>query len=276
MARSGLLFRARRFRRGLSGAFAGLLLAASMGTTGVGAAEPVTMFAAASTGAALEEVARLYEQQGGERVAIVTAATSSLARQIAAGAPADLFLSAFPDWMDFLEERGHTDAATRRALLGNTLVLVAPRGSPLDLDMNLDIEPGFPLAAALGDSRLVMGDPDHVPAGIYGKQALIALGVWPDLSRRVVRTGDVVAALAFVARGEVAAGIVYETDARRSEKVRIVGRFGADTHAPIRYDLALIRERAGAAQSRFYDFLLSPAAGTVFERHGFVFRPGAE
>ncbi len=272
MARSGLLFRAGRFRRGLSGAFAGLLLAASMGTTGVGAAEPVTMFAAASTGAALEEVARLYEQQGGERVAIVTAATSSLARQIAAGAPADLFLSAFPDWMDFLEERGHTDAATRRALLGNTLVLVAPRGSPFDLD----IEPGFPLAAALGDSRLVMGDPDHVPAGIYGKQALIALGVWPDLSRRVVRAGDVVAALAFVARGEVAAGIVYETDARRSEKVRIVGRFAADSHALIRYDLVLIPERAGAAPRRFYDFLLSPVAGTVFERHGFVFRPGAE
>ncbi len=271
MVRSGSLTPARRFRRGLAGAFAGLLLAAS-----AVAAEPVTVFAAASTGAALEDVVRLYEQQGGDNVAIVTAATSSLARQIAAGAPADLFLSAFPPWMDFLEERGHTDAATRRALLGNTLVLVAPRGGPFELNMDLDIEPGFALAAAIGDSRLVMGDPGHVPAGIYGKQALIALGVWPEVSRRVVRAGDVVAALAFVARGEVAAGIVYETDAARTGNVRIVGRFPADTHAPIRYDLALIRERAGVAPRRFYDFLLSPAAGAVFERHGFVFRPGAE
>ena len=267
MVRSGLLSPARRFRRGLVGAFAGLLLAAS-----AAAAESVTVFAAASTGVALEDVARLYERQGGGNVAIVTAATSSLARQIAAGAPADLFLSAFPDWMDFLEERGHTDAATRRALLGNTLVLVAPRGSPLDLD----IEPGFPLAAAIGESRLVMGDPDHVPAGIYGKQALIALGVWPDVSRRIVRAFDVVAALAFVARGEVAAGIVYETDGRRSENVRIVGRFAANSHALIRYDLALISERTGETPRRFYNFLLSPAAGTVFERHGFTFRPGAE
>lgn len=273
MVRNGLLFPARRFRRALAGAFAGLLLAASAVSASAVSAEPVTVFAAASTGAALEDVARLYEQQGGDKVAIVTAATSSLARQIAAGAPAHLFLSALPLWMDFLEERGYTDATSRQALLGNTLVLVAPRGG---LDMDLDIAPGFRLAAAIGDSRLVMGDPDHVPAGIYGKQALIALGVWPEVSRRVVRAGDVVAALAFVARGEVAAGIVYETDAARTENVRIVGRFPADTHAPIRYDLALISERAGGAPRRFHDFLLSPAAGAVFERHGFIFRPGAE
>lgn len=267
MVRSGLLSPARRFRRGLAGALAGLLLAFS-----AAAAEPVRVFAAASTGAALEDVARLYERRGGGNVAIVTAATSSLARQIAAGAPADLFLSAFPLWMDFLEERGHTDAATRRALLGNTLVLIAPGGSRLDLD----IAPGFPLAEALGDSRLAMADPDHVPAGIYGKQALTALGVWPDVSRRLVRALDTVAALAFVARGEAAAGIVYETDAARTGKVRIVGRFAADSHAPIRYDLALTPQRTGEAARRFYDFLLSPAAGAVFERHGFVFRPGGE
>ncbi len=251
----------------LACAVAGLLAFA-----GAAAAEPVTVFAAASTGAALEDAARLYRQQGGGKVSIVAAATSTLTRQIAAGAPADLFLSAFPLWMEFLEERGHTEATSRRVLLGNTLVLVAPRGGDLDLD----IRPGFPLAAAMGDLRLAMGDPDHVPAGIYGKQALTALGVWPDVSRRVVRTGDVVAALAFVARGEVAAGIVYETDARRSGKVRIVGRFPANTHAPIQYDLALISDRAGDAPRRFYDFLLSPVAGAVFERHGFVFRPGAE
>lgn len=276
MVRSGLLTPARRFRRGLAGAFAGLLLAASAVAASPVAAEPVTVFAAASTGAALEDVARLYERQGGGNVAIVTAATSSLARQIAAGAPADLFLSALPLWMDFVEKRGYSAPATRRALLGNTLVLVAPRDSRPGLEIDLDIAPGFPLAAAIGDSRLVMGDPDHVPAGIYGKQALVALGVWPDLSRRVVRAGDVVAALAFVAHGEVAAGIVYETDAARTENVRIVGRFPADSHAPIRYDLALIPERAGDAPRRFYDFLLSPAAGAVFERYGFVFRPGAE
>ena len=174
--------------------------------------------------------------------------------------------------MDFLQERGYTDAMTRRALLGNSLVLVAPRGSTL----NLNIEPGFPLAAAIGESHMVMGDPDHVPAGIYGKQALITLGVWPEVSGRVVRAGDAVAALAFVARGEVAAGIVYATDAARTENVRVVGRFALDSHAPIQYDLALISERSGTAQKRFFDFLLSPAAGAVFERYGFVFRPGSD
>ena len=267
MVRSGLPFPTRPFWWGLAGAFAGLLLAA-----GTAAAERVTVFAAASTAAALEEVAGLYELQGEDEVAIVGAATSALARQIAAGAPADLFLSAFPRWMDFLEERGYTDAAARAVLLGNTLVLIAPRDSLLDLR----IEPGFPLAAAIGESRLAMGDPAHVPAGIYGKQALTTLGVWADVSRRVVRAGDVVAALAFVARGEVAVGIVYATDAASTENVRIVARFPAGAHALIRYDIALISERAGKAQKRFFDFLTSPAAGAVFERHGFVFRPGAE
>lgn len=258
----------RFFRRAYSTVAAALLFASGP----LAAAERVTVFAAASTGAALEDVAQLYEKQGGGEVAIVTAATSSLARQIAAGAPADLFLSAFPDWMDFLQERGYTEATTRRALLGNSLVLVTPRGSTL----NLNIEPGFPLAAAIGESRLVMGDPDHVPAGIYGKQALLTLGVWSDVSGRVVRAGDVVAALAFVARGEVAAGIVYATDAARTTNVRIAGRFAADSHAPIQYDLALISERAGTAKNRFFDFLLSPAAGGVFERHGFVFLPNSD
>ena len=136
--------------------------------------------------------------------------------------------------------------------------------------------PPRPLSAALGDSRLPRADPDPGPAGSSGKQARPARGVWPDECRRLVRARDTVAALAFVARGEAAAGIVYETDAARTGKVRIVGRFAADSHAPIRYDLALTPQRTGEAARRFYDFLLSPAAGAVFERPGFVFRPGGE
>lgn len=236
------------------------------------AAGKITVFAAASTGPALEEVAQLYEREADVEVAIVGAATSSLARQIAAGAPADLFLSAFPLWMNFLEERGYTDSANRLVLLGNTLVLIAPRDSALEIG----IAPDFPLAAAIGDSRLAMGDPDHVPAGIYGKQALTALGVWEDLSRRVVRAGDVVAALSFVSRGEVVAGIVYGTDALRTESVRIVGRFPPETHAVIRYDIALVSGRENGAPKRFLEFLISPVAGAVFEAHGFIFRPSVD
>lgn len=276
MVRCGFLPPAHRYWRLLTGAAAGLLLAANAAglhlAANAAAAEKITVFAAASTGAALEEVADLYQQQGGEEVAIVAAATSSLARQIAAGAPADLFLSALPLWMNFLEERGYTDASSRRVLLGNTLVLIAPRDSALALD----IEPNFDLASAIGESRLVMGDPDHVPAGIYGKQALTSLGVWADVSPRAVRAGDVVAALSFVSRGEVAAGIVYATDAARTENVRIVGRFPADSHDLIRYDVALVANRDGESPRRFLDFLISPKAGQVFERHGFTFRPGTD
>ena len=249
-----------------------LAVAVMAGPVAARAAESLTIFAAASTGAALEEVAELYERESGAKVLVVTAGTSALARQIAAGAPADLFLSAYPLWMDFLQERGYTDAANRTVLLGNTLVLIAPRDSAL----TLTIEPGFPLAAAIGESRLAMGDPDHVPAGIYGKQALTALGVWPDLSRRAVRAHDGGAARSVVARGEAAVGGVYETHAARTESVRIVGRFPAQSHSPIRYDVALISGRDGEAPRGFLAFVTSPAAGAVFEAHGFVFRPAVD
>ena len=169
-------------------------------------------------------------------------------------------------WMDWLAVRGHLAGGTRRNLLGNRLVLIAPKTSRLAIT----IRSGFDLAGALGDGRLALADPDHVPAGIYARQALIALGAWRGLRSRSARTRDVRAALALVGRGEAAAGIVYATDAAASRKVRTVGTFPTASHRPIVYPVALVKGRADAEARRFYGFLLSPAAGTIFARHGFV------
>ena len=195
------------------------------------AGEAVTLFAAASTVNAVAAAAQAYEAGGGGKVRTVFAASSTLARQIAQGAPADLYLSASAAWMDELEGRGAIEPGTRVDLLGNVLVLIAPKHSPVEIE----IAPGFPLAGALGDRRLAMGDPAHVPAGIYAKAALTKLGVWSEVSARVAYLGDVRGALAMVDRGEAAAGIVYASDVRGAKRVQVVGRFPADSHPAIVY-----------------------------------------
>ncbi len=223
------------------------------------------VFAAASLSDALEEVDRAFTARTGVRVTASYAASSVLAKQIEAGAPADAFFSADLAWVDYLEERGLLKRGSRRDVLGNALVLIAPADSPL----RLDITPGFDLATALGEGRLATADPDSVPAGVYARAALTKLGVWQRVSERLVRGENMRAALAYVARGEAPLGIVYQTDAHAEKRVRVVGAFPEDSHPPIRYPVALtVTARPEAA--RLADFLTGETARQIFTRYGFA------
>jgi molybdate transport system substrate-binding protein len=226
---------------------------------------PVTVFAAASLKNALDEAAALYDQRARTRVRVSYAASSALARQIAAAAPADLLISADLEWMDYLAERRLIQPASRVNLLGNRLVLIAPAGSAA----SFAVDRGMPLARTLGDGRLALADPDSVPAGRYGKAALEALGAWSAVAARIARAENVRAALALVARGECPLGIVYATDAAAEPKVRVVGAFPAGTHPPIVYPAALTATASPAAGG-FLQFLGAAEAKAVFERHGFT------
>jgi len=230
------------------------------------AADKLIVFAAASLHEALSAVVQQYKQESGTQIVESYAGSSALARQIERGAPAAIVISADLDWMNYLETRGLLKAGSRRNLLKNDLVLIAPAGS----STSLAIGPGFPLAAALGGGRLAMADPDYVPAGKYGKAALETLGVWPAVRGRIARGENVRTALNFVSRGEAPFGIVYRTDAAADKKVRIVGVFPADSHPPIVYPVALLVTRANASAEAFYLFLQSASAAAIFRRHGFV------
>jgi molybdate transport system substrate-binding protein len=259
----------------------GLGVAPDLGYSGAAGAEEITVFAAASTKDAVEEIAEAYAAAGGGEVRTVFAASSTLAKQIAQGAPADLYLSANPAWMDYLAERGAVDAASRVDLLGNRLVLIVPQETEDGDAATADL--GDLSAAALADlldtsladgRRLAIADPGHVPAGIYARAALEALGLWQSLADRTVRAANVRAALALVDRGEAPVGIVYATDARISSRVRVVGGFPPESHPPIVYPLALVAGPAAGAARRFYDHLRSEAAAVVFRAHGFLVPPG--
>ncbi len=257
-----------RTRRRLVATFVGALLAAFTPGAARAEAPELLVFGAASLSNALEEIGALYTRETGQAVKFSFAASSALARQIEAGARADVFVSADLEWMDYVESRGRIDRATRRNLLGNRLALVAPKAS----DVSLAIAPGFALAAALGSGRLATGDPDYVPAGRYARSALTTLGVWNDVADRLVRADNVRTALAYVARGEAPLGIVYETDARIEPGVRVVGLFPEDSHLPITYPVAVVNgAREGAA--RFAAFLSSDAATATFTRLGFAVLP---
>ncbi len=240
-------------------------------------AEDITFFAAASTAEAVNAVTVRYAEllrvdgEGGPSVRPVFAASSALAKQISQGAPADLFLSASANWMDYLEDRTVIDPATRVDLLGNRLVLV----TPADSQLSLSIAPGFPLARELDGGRLAIGDPAHVPAGIYAKAALETLGVWGDLAGKTARTANVRVALALVERGEVAAGIVYESDLEISSRVRPAGLFPETAHPAITYPLARITGSSSPAAEHFYRFLQGPEAEAIFRAHGFRTPEGA-
>jgi molybdate transport system substrate-binding protein len=246
-----------------------LALALTCASGSARAADPeLLVFGAASLTEALDEVGSGYTRDTGQTVKFSYAASSALARQIEAGARADVFLSADTEWMDYLQARKRIDPESRRDLLSNRLVLIAPAAS----DSRLEIAPGFPLAQALGTGRLATGDPDYVPVGRYARAALMSLGVWNDVAERLVRAENVRAALAFVSRGEAPFGIVYATDARVDAGVRVVGTFPESSHPPIVYPVAVTAEaRPGA--SRFLEFLSSPAARDTFRRHGFVSLP---
>jgi len=229
-------------------------------------AQDVVVFAAASLTNALDEAAKLFERQGGAQAKISYAASSTLAKQIESGAPADLFISADLDWMNYLEQRHLIQSATRRNLLGNQLVLIAPA----DADLKVEIKPGLDLAAVLKGGHLAMADTDSVPAGKYGKAALEKLGIWNSVRGAVAPAESVRAALLLVSRRETPLGIVYATDAKADPRVKIVGVFPEDTHPPIIYPAALTASSKNASAARLLDFLGSPAARPIFEKEGFT------
>jgi molybdate transport system substrate-binding protein len=226
----------------------------------------LTVFAAASLKEALDEQVGRFEAETGGRIVVSYGGSNALARQIEAGAPADIFLSADADWIDYLDKRNLLRPGTRIDLLRNRLVLIAP----VDTRTSLPIAPGFALAAALGTGRLAMANPDSVPAGKYGKAALTALGVWASVESRVARTDNVRAALMLVARGEAPLGIVYATDAIAEPKVRVAGTFPDNVHPPIVYPIAIVATSRSPNAQRFVDNLGSPAARAIWGGHGFM------
>lgn len=246
---------------------AGLVAVLIAGVAPAGAAD-VTVFAAASLSDALQQIGENYQRSTGQKIAFSFAASSALARQIEASPGADVFISADLDWMNYLDNKGLIDHATRKDLLGNSLVLIAPKHARL----KLKIAPNFRLAAALGNGRLSIADPASVPAGRYAKQALTALAAWDSVAGRLAPAENVRVALAYVARGEAPLGIVYRTDALAEPRVRIVDTFPENTHPPIRYPAALTKGAQPAAKS-FLDYLGGPQARAVFAKNGFVLLP---
>jgi len=228
--------------------------------------QKLIIFAAASLKDALDEVNVAYQHENSQETATSYAASSTLAKQIEAAAPADVFISADLDWMDYLAKRNLIKPETRANLLGNRLVLIAPVNSPL----NLAIGPNFSLAQALGNGRLAIADPNGVPAGRYGKAALESLGVWSTIADRLAPAENVRAALALVARGETPLGIVYQTDAASDKDVKIVGIFPQDTHPPIIYPIAAVVSSTNPAALGYLAYLKSRAARPTFEKHGFT------
>lgn len=230
-------------------------------------AAEVTVFAAASLKESLDEQIKAFSVKSGNTARVVYAGSNTLARQIEAGAPAELFISADDEWMDYLVAKKLIVAATRRVLVSNELVLIAPVNSKVPL--KLAPNGGNALRAALGDDRLAMANPDTVPAGKYGRSALTALGAWSAVEARLARTENVRAALAFVARGEAPLGIVYRTDALAEPKVRVVAAFPDGSHAPITYPAALVAGKESAAASNLLTYLASASAQPVWQKHGF-------
>lgn len=226
----------------------------------------VLVFGAASLKNALDDANAQYARQHGRKIVVSYAASSVLARQIESGAPADIFISADLDWMDYLAERKLIKPDTRVNFLGNKLVLIAAK----DNAVSLTIGPNFPLLQALGNGRLAMADPASVPAGKYGKAALEKLGVWASIANKVAPAQDVRATLALVSRGEAPLGIVYQTDAAADPAVRVVGVFPEGLHPPIVYPLAVLVSSTGAQVIPYVQYLRSPATAPVFEKQGFV------
>ncbi|MBV5325478.1 MAG: molybdate ABC transporter substrate-binding protein [Rhodospirillaceae bacterium] len=242
----------------------GLVLA--LGFAATARAEDVTVFAAASTTNALDEIAILFKAKTGNGVRTSYASSSTLAKQVEQGAPAQVFISADLKWVDYLAERKLINADSRANLLGNTLVLIAPADSklaPLVLDKSTD------LVKLLGDGRLSTGDPDHVPAGIYARQALEAMGQWKAMEAKLARVDSVRAALALVERGETPLGIVYATDAAVTHKVKVVGTFPGTLHDPVVYPVALITGHETPAARAYLDVLKSSEAKGIFAKYGF-------
>ena len=230
------------------------------------AQESVTVFAAASLKNALDDVDAAFTKANGTKVTASYEASSALARQIDAGAPADLFISADLRWMDYAAEHRLIKPDTRVNLLGNKLVLIAPKDSKLD---HVTISQGFDIAKLAGDSRIAVADVKAVPAGLYAKAALEKLGAWTAAEPKLAQAENVRATLAFVARGETPLGIVYQTDARIEPKVKIVGVFPDGSYPPVTYPVAATASTSKASVPKYLAFLRSKQAKDIFEKYGF-------
>jgi molybdate transport system substrate-binding protein len=227
----------------------------------------LTIFAAASMKNALDEIDAAHTAKSGIRITVSYAASSALAKQIEQGAPADVFISADTDWMEYATSKKTINESSRVNLLGNSIVLIAPKDSKID---NVSIGPGFDLAKLAGDGRIATGDVKSVPAGKYGKAALEKLGAWQAAEPKFAMAESVRAALTLVARGEAALGIVYSTDAKVEPGVKIVGTFPADSHPAIIYPVAATTN-AKPGTTDYLAFLRSTAAKTILEKYGFKF-----
>jgi molybdate transport system substrate-binding protein len=226
----------------------------------------LVIFAAASLKNALDEVNTQWQKETGKKAVISYASSSALAKQIEQGAPAQMFISADLDWMDYLAGRSLVKPDTRSNLLGNRIVLIAPK----DKAQPVEIKPGFDLAKLLGDGRLSMANVDAVPAGKYGKAALEKLGVWAGVSGKIAQAENVRAALLLVSRGEAPAGIVYQTDAAAEPNVKIIGTFPEDTHPPIVYSIALTASATHPDAAAFLAYIKSDKAKPLFQAQGFT------
>lgn len=229
------------------------------------------VFAAASTTNAINEIAKVAASQGLPKIVPSYGSSSTLAKQIANGAPAHIFVSANVKWMDFLDEKKLIEKRTRVDLIGNSLVLIAPaQGRLAKMPATGELTKDYPLLANLAGGKLAMGDPAHVPAGLYGKKALANLGLWNPVERSVASTADVRAALVLVERGEAEAGVVYSTDAAiLAGKVKVIGTFPESSHERIIYPSAIVAGRASADAEKIYALLVSKKAAEIFQRYGF-------
>ncbi|HEU0069891.1 MAG TPA: molybdate ABC transporter substrate-binding protein [Alphaproteobacteria bacterium] len=225
----------------------------------------VLVFAAASMKTALDDIAKQWQVETGKSVKVSYAASSALAKQIEQGAPADLFISADSDWMNYVAGKSLIKPATRVDMLGNRIVLVAAK----DSKVSLKIAPNFDLAGALGSDRLAMANVESVPAGKYGKAALERLGVWGAVAKKVAQADDVRATLLLVSRGEAPLGIVYQTDAAADANVKIVDAFPTDSHPAIIYPAAVLASSKNADAEAFLAYLRSAKAKPLFEKQGF-------
>ena len=231
----------------------------------------LVVFAAASLKNALDAINTQWQKETGKKAVISYAASSALAKQIEQGAPAQMFISADLDWMDYLAQKNLIKPETRTNLLGNRLVLIAPK----DAVYAVGIKRGFDLAKILGNGRLAMANIDAVPAGKYGKIALEKLGVWASVANKVAQVDNVRAALLLVSRDEAPLGIVYQTDAAADPNVKIVGIFPEDSHPPIIYPIALTANASHPDAAAFLAYIKSNSAKPLFEAEGFtVFGPG--
>lgn len=257
-------------RRRVLGLSIGMCLGMPLALGGCAKNLDLSVFAAASTQDALADVARLFAEHAGRNAGIAPGGSSALAQQIRHGAPADVYISANPGWMDSLEREGLIEASSRFDLLSNSLVLIAHGGDAAPVAIGPDLD----LAGMLGRGRIAMAFVDAAPAGIYGKAALRALGLWDSVAQRVAQTDNVRGALALVATGQARLGVVYGTDAFAEDNVSVIGTFPARSHPSIRYPAASVAASAHPDRSAFLRFLRGPQARASFEGHGFEFIAG--